>query len=137
MNLKPLIATAIIALFIGAFATYAILEYYHQMTATVTSIKLTRNINGTILTDNEPIDWGIVENGTTTTLGNLTVTNNGTKQCTIYLWHDAPNGWTVTWDANASVLEPNQNCTAPLELYVAANATQGMTYNWDCYVRAE
>ena len=137
MNLKPLIATAIMGLLVGAATAIIYKEYLHPMTAEVVSITLTRTLEGTELAQDEQIDWGIVENGTTTTLGNLTVTNNGTAPCTVYLWHNAPNGWTITWNANTSVLEPNQNCTAPLELYVAANATQGMTYNWDCYVRAE
>jgi len=136
LNLKSLIATAIIGLLVGIAGAVILKQYLHPMTAQVASIQLTRTINGTILADDESINWGIVEPNSNTTLGDLTVSNNGTAPCNVTLSHDAPIGWIITWTANNTYLLPSQNCTAPLELYVPANATQGMLYEWKCYIRA-
>jgi len=134
---KTLIATALAGLLIGIAGAVILKEYLHPMTAEVVSITLTRTLEGTPLAQDEPIDWGIVENGSTYTFTSLNVTNNGTVSCTVYLWHNAPAGWAITWTANNSVLAPGESAVAALELYVASDAVQGQVYSWDCYVRAE
>lgn len=135
MNLKPLIATIIIAILVGIAGAEILKQYYHEMTAEVVSITLTRTFNGTILTDDEQINWGIVEPDTTT-VAQLNVTNTGTAPCNVTLWHNAPIGWTITWSLNNTRLEPSESAVAPLDLYVPADAIQGSVETWDCYVRA-
>lgn len=133
---KSLIPLILFGILFGVVAGTALQEYLHPMTAEVATTTLSRTLAGTPLADDEAIDWGLVEPDSTYSYENLTVTNTGNTACNVTLWHNAPAGWSITWTANNTHLEPAQSAEAPLELYVAASATEGVVYKWNSYVRA-
>jgi hypothetical protein len=91
-------------------------------------------LNGETWANNTEISWA---NTTGTQTKNLTVWNNGNVNITVTLIiEDLPSGFTETWDANGTLLEPDYWIDGNLTLTVPTNTTVG-TYNWNSYVRGE
>jgi len=72
---------------------------------------------------------------------NLTVQNIGDSNVTVYMTCDWGSnytvaGWTYTWTANNTFLEPSESAVGDLDLYVPAGATPG-TYSWNTFILAE
>ena len=129
-------ATILAALLIATVLAVGIVSYLHPMTATVISVSIMRTLDGTVLADDAPIDWGMVEPNASIQFDNLTATNTGNVNCTVILTHDAPENWTITWACNETLLMPTNSCYAPLVLYVPIEAVGNQTYSWNCWVTA-
>jgi len=123
------------ALLVATVLAVGIVSYLHPMTATVVSVSLSRTLDGDPLADDAPIEWGIVEPDASYRFDDLTVTNTGNVDANITILSPLlPAGWTLTWAMNKTVIAPAASLSAPLILYVAADAAQGVTYAWDCTV---
>lgn len=134
--LKQLTVVAV-AFLIGIVAAAALVTYLHPMTATITDISLTRTLDSTLLADDDPIDWGIVEPDSTYQFDDLTVENTGNVDANVTILSPLlPAGWTLTWTMNNTVIAPAASLSAPLILYVASDAVLGQVYSWNCNVTA-
>lgn len=134
MNKTPL-AIIIASLLIGVVLAASIVTYIYPNKATVVSATLTQHLDGSPWSNGTMIDWGLVEPDTTYQFDNLTVQNTGTKNLTAYIiTPQLPNGWTYTWTANNTFLQPTMKVEAPLILYVHANATPDSVHLWDTHV---
>lgn len=68
---------------------------------------------------------------------NLTVVNKANGPVTVYiLVSGLSSGWTQTWTANDTLLQPLGIAQGDLTLTVPADASAG-SYNWDLYVCAD
>lgn len=84
--------------------------------------------NGTL------IQYGDVEPGWSYSK-NLTVVNTGNTQLTVGLYVSGLEpGWSLSWAANGTLLDPGDAAIGNLILDVPANGIAG-TYNWIQYVR--
>jgi len=84
--------------------------------------------NGTL------IQWGDVEPGWAYSK-NLTVVNTGNTQLNVGLYVSGLEpGWSLTWAANGTLLDPGEAAIGNMILDVPSNGTAA-TYNWIQYVR--
>lgn len=126
------------ALLVGAVLSVGIKEYVIPQQATVEpTVNLDIYIDGTPWTNGTLLDWENVTAGETYCFQNLTVVNIGNVNVTVYLLApDLPAGWTQTWTANATFLQPTEKVEADLTLTVDASAAC-QTYSWNSYIRGE
>lgn len=128
-----LLITALVA---GTAIGVLVQEYYYPQNATVkASTSLEIYLDDELWTNGTAIDWGTIE-PEDIWYSNLTVVNTGNTNTTVYLVIEGlPQGWTETWTANNTFLEPTESVSGDLTLTVAADATAG-TYEWNSYLRA-
>lgn len=143
MGLKRKIGWAvlfIVAIFAG-MALGAVVNQlieYHPQEATVTEVGTATYLDGELQANNTLWSWNLVNPNTTYYYENLTVKNVGTANCTVYLTvQGLPLGWNQTWAGNATFLQPGEQTSGELTLYVAADAITGQTYTWDSWIVAE
>ncbi len=82
------------------------------------------------------LDWGTLPKGVSADK-TLIVYNDGDYDVTVYLIADLPPGWTLTWEANGTIV-PGGGSTLfkDLTLTVPSDAAAG-TYNFDTWIIAK
>jgi len=127
----------ILIAFVVTFAACAVLvEYWHPNTGTITTASLELYINTTLYTNTTGPDWGACDPGFIYTFENCTVRNVGNTPLNVTLIpHDLPVGWTLTWLGNETLLQPNTQVEASLDLSIPVDATEWGT--WRFYIRGE
>ena len=135
-----LVSIALIALLTGIAVGAVIVQYFYPMVAQVGTNQLTAFLDGTQLIDGDTIDWstlGPLEPDGTYIFASFEVVNEGSFNCKITLTtQNMPEGWALTWTANETIVAPLDSVDAPLELYVAADASEPL-YEWGSYVSGE
>jgi len=135
MNLKPL--TAIIAIALLTFTTLGItsevVKYYYPNDGSISNPILTVYINDILYLNNTAIDWGTCKAGKTYTK-NMTISNTGNINLTVTIMSTGlPKGWTLKWQANNTLLEPDFEIEDSLILTIPANATAWPTWGFWIY----
>jgi hypothetical protein len=125
MNLKPL--TAIIAIALLTFTTLSVatvvVQYYYPNDGSISNPILTVYINDILYSNNTAIDWGTCKAGQTYTK-NMTISNTGNITLNVTIVSTGlPKGWTLTWQANNTLLEPDYEIEDYLTLTIPTNAT--------------
>ena len=124
-------ATAIVFSVSGA-AYYEL--YYPGQGRIPESTELSAFLDGLPWSNGTLIQWGDLEPGLSYAK-NLTVVNTGTTQLTVGLYVSGLEpGWSLTWAANGTDLDPGEAAIGNMILDVPANGTAG-TYNWIQRVR--
>lgn len=131
---KTLAIIALIVLVAGATAAIAtyIVQYYFPNLGSIATLQT--YLGTTLYPNGTEIKWGPCEPDALYVMEeNLTVVNAGSTALTVTLTpHGLLNGWTLTWNGNNTLLQAGANVTAPLELYIPANATYWPT--WGFYI---
>jgi hypothetical protein len=125
VNGKALIGIICVALL--TFSTLGIasvvVQYYYPNDGSISTAILTVHINDIIYSNNTAIDWGTCKAGQTYTK-NMTISNTGNINLTVTIMSTGlPKGWTLTWQANNTLLEPDYEIEDSLILTIPANAT--------------
>ena len=145
---KPLIAVLAVMLIGSVVVAVAVSVYRFRLPQTVTiattvtpAIRVmvdysllrpleTERVNGTML------DWGTLPRGVSAD-HTLVVYNDGDYDVTAYLMADMPPGWTLTWEANGTIIPSGfLNVYNDLTLTVPSDAPAGV-YTWDAWIIAE
>jgi hypothetical protein len=125
VNLKPLTAIVAVALltFTALGITSEVVKYYYPNDGSISNPILTVYINDILYLNNTAIDWGTCKAGKTYTK-NMTISNTGNINLTVTIMSTGlPKGWTLTWQANNTRLEPDYEIEDSLILTIPANAT--------------
>jgi hypothetical protein len=100
--------------------------------ATIAEVSFTAYVDEQEWNQVDTLNWGDSVEPGATYFANLTVQNTGLENVTAYLiTNSLPSGWTESWTANATFLEPGQSAMGDWDLTVDINATQGQTYTWN------
>lgn len=125
-----IIGALTIGVLLGLVAASVITTYLFPQSATVIEYEATFILEGTAWANNTAIDWGALFADTEYEY-NFTVANTGSASFNVTMYVvNLPSGWTETWDANMTVLNPTEYIWGNLTLTVPAGATAN-TYNWD------
>jgi len=112
-------------------------QWLIPQTATISNVSYTMYIDSVLWTNNTLLDWGPLDPGASYTC-NLTIVNTSNVNATFYLLTDTlPVGWSESWTANATLLEPTQVASGDWTLTVDVAAVPGDSYNWNSWVGGE
>lgn len=135
--MRRVILVSILALVLmGSVGAAAFYYHYHPSQSTVGGTELTEYWDGVIMGNGTTLDYGSdLEPGEAYT-HNYTVLNSGATVVSVSLRIvDLPSGWSLTWAANNTALNPGEAAEGDLILTVGAGASDG-TYYWDHYIEA-
>jgi len=126
-----LCAAAILSSVSGAI----IYELYYPGQARIPAeSELSAYLDGRPWSNGTLIQWGDVDPGLTYAK-NLTVVNTGNTQLNVELYVSGLEpGWSLTWAATGTDLDPGEAAIGDLILEVPSNAING-TYNWQQWIR--
>ena len=132
---KSLIAIALLALFIGMVAANEIIKYFYPNIGSInpkSSIEV--YLEGQEYENNTAIDWGACDPGMTYSFSNFSVVNTGDTNLTVYIIpHGLPSDWTLTWEANNTLIQPNEMASGWLNLTIPETATEWPTWGFHVY----
>lgn len=129
-----LLFVILIAFVIGFAGAIVIVEYVIPNIGTINAPALEWYVDGTL--NLTPLDWGLCDPGVVYTFDNLTVRNIGNAPLNVTLIpYDLPVNWTLTWRGNETLLNPNEQVEASLDLSIPDTATEWGT--WGFYIRGE
>lgn len=134
---KQVLILCLIAVLVSSVSAISVYVLHHPSEAEVPeTYGLTEYLDDQLMSNGSKWSWGNVTPGVTYTK-NLTVVNSGNSQVTVYLRVSGlPDGWSLTWTGNNTVLQPQKAAVGNLDLSVPGNAT-GQKYQWDSWVEGE
>jgi hypothetical protein len=120
---------------IGAGVASVVLNLWYPNTGSIVqNPALEVYINGTPYANQTAVDWGAREAGQTYQFDNMTVKNSGTVALTILVVTEGlPTGWTLTWTANNTALNPGAKAEAPLQLSIPLSASSWGSWGFHIY----
>jgi hypothetical protein len=126
---KKMLALILIGIVAVTYVAYAAYEaFVINQKANVIGIAVF--IDGIPIQNDGELDWGDISIDTAYYF-NLTVTNHYETNHTVYfLCVDLPTGWTQTWAANATLLEPGESAIGDLTL----TATTFSSETWTSHI---
>ena len=138
-NEKMLALILTIFLLMAAVAVLAMTSYvlYFPQEAVVLppSPEVSVYVDGQPWSNGTKISWNPVEPGKSYTK-NLEVENVGNTTVKVFLMISGlPEGWSLTWSANGSILHAGEKCSGYLTLTVPPDASG--PYEWDSWIIAE
>lgn len=136
LSKKSWIALIFIAIISGISIATAVQMWMYGQTSTVPPEGYTMYLEDEVWANGTAIDWGDTYPGNTYYY-NLTVESLVPSNTTVWLEVvDLPLGWTETWDANATLLGPEESVFGWLNLTIPSDAEAG-EYSWDSYIKGE
>jgi len=131
---KSLIAIALLALFIGMVVANSVIRYMYPNIGEIAEPELKLYLNDKLYTNNTAIDWGTCYPGCTYSFENMTVVNAGNTNLTVYIvTYGLPSDWTLQWQANNTLIQPNEMASGWLNLTIPENATEWPTWGFYLY----
>jgi len=133
---KSLIAIALLALFIGMVAAHTAIKYFYPNIGTINQPSIEVYLDGQKYENNTAIDWGACDAGATYGFFNFSVLNTGNTNLTVYIVpHGLPSNWTLTWEANNTLIQPNEMASGWLNLTIPETATEWPTWGFYLYAK--
>jgi len=131
--------TATLGFLIGMVAAAVVIHYYYPNIGTISQASLTLYLNNKLYTNNTAINWtelngGSLDPGYTYTVENMTVVNTGNTPLTVYIVTEGlPADWTLSWQANDTLLNPSEQVSGWLNLTIPDTATDWPTWGFHLY----
>lgn len=118
---------------VGAAGIY---YHFHPSEGGVKTTELTEYLDRVLLENSTTISFPVDMEPGQSYSKNYTVVNTGTTVVSVRLKiQNLPSGWSLTWAANNTALNPGQAAIGDLVLTVSSGAADG-TYYWDHTIEA-